>query len=144
MPYGCRTDPPRAPNTLRQVMNLVLMDEAAEHDAPRSNSTSGTPAMTPKIVELDSVYVEANGADEEASSPGGPTPIVRVRRPSYSRFAAPPAALPSSRPRTRRATHDLYSRLAAPPAAPPSSRPRTRRATHDLAYGRARIEGAKG
>ena len=34
-------------------MNLVLMDEAAEHDAPRSNSTSGTPAMTPKIVELD-------------------------------------------------------------------------------------------
>ena len=118
VPYGCRTNAPRAPNTLRQVLNLVLMDEAAEHNAPGSkNSTSGTPAMTPKIVELDSVYVEANGADEEASSPGGPTSIVRVRRPSYSR-------------------------LAAPPAARPSSRPRTRRPTHDLAYGRARIEAA--
>ena len=117
VPYGCRTNAPRAPNTLRQVLNLVLMDEAAEHNAPGSNSTSGTPAMTPKTIELDSVHVEANGADEEATSPAGPTPIVRVRRPSYSR-------------------------LAAPPAARPSSRPRTRRPTHDLAYGRARIEAA--
>ena len=47
----------------------------------------------PNIVELDTVHIKANEEEEEASSPGGLTPIVTVR--------------PSSRPRTRRSTHGL-------------------------------------
>ena len=105
------------------------MGEAAEHDASGSNFTSGTSGDSftsgtscdsfteSHTVELDAVRIETKGDEEEAGSPSGPTPIMRVRRPSYSR-------------------------LAAPPAVRPSSRPRTRRPTHDLAYGRARIEVA--
>ena len=75
----------------------------------RSNGASGTngPMCTasnstmcplsnrslPNIVELDTVHIEVNEEEEEASSPGGLTPIVAVR--------------PYSRPRTRRSTHDL-------------------------------------
>ena len=105
------------------------MGEAAEHDASGSNFTSGTSGDSftsgtscdsftgSHTVELDAVRIETKGEEEEAGSPSGPTPIMRVRRPSYSR-------------------------LAAPPAVRPSPRPRTRRPTHDLAYGRARIEAA--
>ena len=102
------------------MFNLALMGEAAEHDASGSNFTtgiSGGSITESHTVELDTVHIEAKGEEEEASSPSGPTPIMRVRRPSYSR-------------------------LAAPPAVRPSPRPRTRRTTHDLAYGRARIEAA--
>eukprot|EP00964_Phaeocystis_antarctica_P046366 scaffold26783_cov47-Phaeocystis_antarctica.AAC.1 len=55
---------------------------------------------------LGMVHIKAKGGDE-ASLNGGPTPIARVRRPSYSRLAAPPAARPYSRLRTRLLTHDL-------------------------------------
>ena len=77
-------------------------------DAPGSNFTNATPVTPPNIVELDSVHIEENGADKEDISPSGLAPsITRVRRPSYSRLAAPPAVRPSARPRTRRPTHAL-------------------------------------
>ena len=89
-------------------------------DAPGPNFTNATPVTPPDIVELDSVHIEENGADKEAISPSGLAPsITRVRRPSYSRLAAPPAVRPSARPRTRRPTHVV-----------------------DLAYGRARIDAS--
>ena len=89
-------------------------------DAPGSNFTNATPVTPSNIVELDSVHIEENGADKEAISPSGLAPsITRVRRPSYSRLAAPPAVRPSARPRTRRPTHVV-----------------------DLAYGRARIDAS--
>eukprot|EP00964_Phaeocystis_antarctica_P038028 scaffold21757_cov64-Phaeocystis_antarctica.AAC.4 len=69
-----------------------------------------------RTVELDAVHIEAKEG-EEASSTGEPWPIVRARRPSYSR-------------------------LAATPTVRPPSRPRSRRPSHDLAFGRARIEAA--
>ena len=85
-----------------------------------STVTNATPVTPPDIVELDSVHIEENGADKEAISPSGLAPsITRVRRPSYSRLAAPPAVRPSARPRTRRPTHVV-----------------------DLAYGRARIDAS--
>ena len=108
------------------------MGEAAEHDASGSNSTSGTSGDSfteSHTVKLDAVRIETKGEEEEAGSPSGPTPIMRVRRPSYSRLAAPPAVRPSSRPRTRRPTHDLAygrARIEVAVCAPSSSVPSQR------------------
>jgi hypothetical protein len=80
---------PRAPVWFiaPQVLNLTLLG-----DAPGPNFTNATPVTPPDIVELDSVHIEENGADKEAISPSGLAPsITRVRRPSYSRLAAPRA-----------------------------------------------------
>ena len=63
-----------------------------------------TARVAPSNDYLDTVHIEGG---EEASSNGGPMPIARARRPSYSRLAAPSAVRPSSRPRSRRTTHDL-------------------------------------
>ena len=99
-----------------QVLNLTLMGEAAEHDASEPNGTSNGAAFSLGGVgpapagpqgdfdDLDTIHIEGG---EEAISNGGPTPIARARRPSYSRLAAPPAVRHSSRSRSRRPTHDL-------------------------------------
>ena len=110
-----------------QVLNLALMGEATEHDSGPNGTSNGAAfslggvglAPTGRQGDfdgLDMVPVKAKRG-EEASLNGGPTPIARARRPSYSRLSAPPAVRPSSRPR-----------------------PRSRRLTHDLAHGRARVE----
>ena len=117
-----------------QVLNLTLMGEATEHDTSGPIGTSngaafslGGVGLAPMgrqggLDGLGMVHTKTKGEDEEASSNGGPTSIARARRPSYSRLAAPAAVRPSSRPRSRRSTHDLnYGRMQVEPSTVSSS-----------------------
>ena len=125
-----------------QVLSLVLMGEATEHDFGPNGTSNGTAfslggvglAPTGRQGDfdgLDMVHVKAKPkGGEEASLNGGPTPIARARRPSYSRLSAPPAVRPSSRPRSRRLTHDLaHGRARVEATVSSSSVPSQRRNT---------------
>ena len=80
--------------------------EGTDMSVAQSSSSSNSPAPVGPQASLDSICIVANGG-EEASSNGGPTLISRALRPSYSRLTAPSAVRPSSRPRSRRPSHDL-------------------------------------
>ena len=121
------------PHPVTQVLNLTLMDKAAEHDASGSNGTSACAEFEFSLDsvraaptaehgdsdDLDTIHIKAG---EDAISNGNPAPITCH---SYSRHAAPSTMRPSSKIRSRRSTHDLVygrARVAATFSSVPSQR----------------------
>ena len=117
----------------------IELDEAKGGDLQGSNDVNGVSQSSCDTL-LNSI-VARDG--EEVSSTGDRWPIIRARRPSYSRLAATAASALAHSKTSPTILLPIETRPGALTRAAPleTSAPRSRRPSHDLA-GRARIEPA--
>ena len=117
----------------------IELDEAKGGDLQGSNDVNGVSQSSCDTL-LNSI-VARDG--EEVSSTGDRWPIIRARRPSYSRLAATAASALAHSTTSPTILLPIETRPGALTRAAPleTSAPRSRRPSHDLA-GRARIEPA--